>query len=74
MSESTWTDRYTADEMAVALDHHAAVIAKRSGNYHVANELRDAAECIRDLSKRCTFAALKAEYLAAVPQRGEGRD
>lgn len=50
MEAGSWSDRYTPAELAAALDHHAAKFAKLTGNYPVADEMRDAAACIRDLS------------------------
>lgn len=52
MDSPSWSDIYTPEELAVALEHHAAQTAKRTGLYHVADELKHAAACIRELDQR----------------------
>lgn len=52
MSTPTWSDVYTPEELAAALDFAAARVAKMQGAYHLAAELKAAAECIRDLAER----------------------
>lgn len=45
-----WSDIYTAEQLAAAVDLHALKLAKQKGWYEIAQDLRHAAECIRDLS------------------------
>jgi hypothetical protein len=52
MDNPTWSDIYTAEELAAALDVQAAKLARKHGYYEIAAELRHAAECIRDLAER----------------------
>ena len=47
-----WHDLFTVDELAAAVDLHAAQFAKKYGAYDIAAELRMAAQCIRDLNEQ----------------------
>lgn len=47
-----WHDVYTAEELATALEYHAAQLAHRHGYYDMAAELNSAAEALRDLQAR----------------------
>lgn len=68
-----WHDLYTAEELAAAVELHAAQFAKKYGAYDVAAELRQAAACIRDLSERCELGAAAAarlqDQVAAIERR-----
>lgn len=69
MSDETpnWSDIFTAEQLAAAIDLHALKIAKQKGWYEVANDLHAAAECIRDLSDRAeTQRAAGAELVRQV--------
>jgi nucleotide-binding universal stress UspA family protein len=52
MDNPTWSDIYTAEELAAALDLQAAKLARKHGYYEISAELSHAAECIRDLAER----------------------
>lgn len=52
MDNPTWSDIYTADELAAALDLQSAKLAKKHGYYDIAAELSHAAEAIRDLAEQ----------------------
>ncbi len=52
MSEQTWSDVFTVDELAAVLDIHAARLAKRYGDYSLAADIVHAAQCIRELADR----------------------
>lgn len=58
-----WHDIYTTDELASALEHHAAQWAHRHAAYAVADELRHAAACIRDLAERLDLGSTLANHL-----------
>lgn len=47
--DSTWSDRFTPYELAAMLELYAVRIAKVNGWYEMANEMRDAADALRDL-------------------------
>ena len=48
-----WSDIYTAEELAAAVELDAAKLAKRHGYYEIAAELGMAADALRELSERC---------------------
>jgi hypothetical protein len=58
-----WHDLHTAEELAAALDYHAVQIAKRYGAYDIANEIKLAADCIRDQNDRLEMAIALTERL-----------
>lgn len=68
MSETpNWSDLYTPEELAAAIDIHALKLAKLKGWYEIAGDLHAAAECIRDLSDRAeTQRAAGAELVRQV--------
>lgn len=73
MDNPTWSDIYTPEELAAAQDYHAAIVAKRLGGaggndsgYAIANEMRAAAECIRELSEQqAALASQLATFMSA---------
>jgi hypothetical protein len=52
VSTPNWNDIYTADELAAALHVYSARLAREKGWYDIANDIRLAAECIRDLDDK----------------------
>ena len=49
MTMPKWNDIYSAEELASALDVYAAKLAREKGWYEISNDIRHAADCIRDL-------------------------
>ncbi len=67
MDNPTWSDIYTPEELAAALDVQAAKLAKKHGYYEIAAEISAAAECIRDLAEqRDGLSAAGAELVRNV--------
>lgn len=50
-NQPNWSDQFSSEELAAALDYHAAIVAKQRGWYEIAGEMRAAAACIRELAE-----------------------
>lgn len=66
-----WSDVFTPEELAAALDIHSLRMAKQYGDYSFAADIAAAAECIRELSERLVNGEAAAIKLQAQVEKAQ---